>query len=244
MEADLLKRRILDTVEICERTNRPKFLGFLSLEQVAFAKDVLKRINANYRFYGGFEDARRQMLGCLPEWAEDGEFPITPITASFRPIDKLSHRDVLGSLMGLGLKREAVGEILTEDGRAVIFVTDETASFVLNQLEKIGRVGVRLQKGFQAPLPDGGKLADFSVTIASDRLDCVVGALCGISRGRANEKIEQSLVLVNSIVSEKATRHINEGDVISVRSYGKFTVESISERTRKDRIVLRFKKYI
>ncbi len=244
MESNLLKRRILDTANICEKTNRPKFFPFLSLEQVAFAKEILKNFKVKFCFQGGFELAQRQMLGCFPDWCEDFKFPITPITATFRTADKLTHRDVLGSLMGLGLKREMVGDILIEEGRAIMFLTDEIAPFVLNELSKIGRVGVNLIKGFELPLPNAGRLTDLNNTIASDRLDCVVGALCGISRGQAVEKIEQSLVTVNSQIIEKTTHHVSEGDVISVRSYGKFTVDSINERTRKNRIVLRYKKYI
>ncbi len=244
MEADLLKRRIFDTADICEKTNRPKFLGFLSLEQAALAKSLLSGLNIHYEFFGGFNGAERLVLGCFPSWAEEHEFPVTAITASFREADRLTHRDVLGTLMGLGLKRETVGDILVESGRAVIFLLKENAAYVLSQVEKIGGVGVTLKEGFVLPLPSSGELKELSVTVASDRIDCVVAALIGVSRARAVEKLNQSLVSVNSQTAEKATHRVKAGDVISVRRGGRFSVVSLDDRTRKNRIVLKYKKYV
>lgn len=244
METDLLKDRIFDTVGICNRTDRPKFLGFLSLEQRAFAENIISKLDANYRFFGGFEGAQRVMLGCFPNWESEWEFPITAITFTFRKTDVLTHRDFLGSLMALGLKREAVGDILVEKARAVVLLTDETADYVLSQITKIGRTGVELKKGFGEPLPEAGKLSEFSSTVSSERLDCVVSALIGASRKTACEKIEESLVTLNSVPVQKPTLKVKSGDVVTVRSKGKFIIESLEEKTKKDRLVLRYKKYI
>ncbi|MBQ6848365.1 MAG: hypothetical protein IJO62_05590 [Clostridia bacterium] len=244
METDLLKDRIFDTVGICQRTRRPKFLGFLSLEETAFAKGIISKTTAQYDFFGGFEGAERVMLGCFPEWCEEKKFPIIAITAEYRKSDRLSHRDVLGSLMALGLKRETVGDILIDEGRAVIFLSEETVNYVMTQITKIGRVGVILKEGFTLPLPKSGELKEFSVTVSSERLDCVVAALCSVSRNKAVELIEQSLVTVNSVVVEKITTRLCDGDVISVRSRGKFIIDSLSDKTKKDRLVLKYKKYV
>lgn len=239
-----MQDRIRDMVELCEKTNRPKFLGFLSEEQVAFADKMSELKRVKHSFFGGYEGAGRLMLGCFPDWADEMEFPISPLTIRYRSVDRLTHRDFLGSLMALGLKRETIGDILIEEGRAVLFLTDEIADYVASQLEKVGRVGVALSKDFELPLPDVQKMVECSQTIPSARLDCVVAALAGISRGHAAEKIEQSAVCVNSVVAEKATRKIVDNDVISIRGSGKFKIVSAEDVTRKNRIVLRYKKYI
>lgn len=244
MDTDLLKDRIADTADIAEKSNRPKFLGFLSPEQAVLAEKMLCRRNISYGFFGGYEAAQRVMLGCFPDWAEDLEFPVSSVTATFRKTDTLSHRDFLGSLMALGLKRETVGDILTEEGRAVIFLTGEASKFVLSQIEKIGRVGATLSSGFDLPLPEAGVLKEFTETVSSERLDCVVSAVAGLSRGKAAEKIEQSFVSINSVITEKVTRQVTEGDIISVRGSGKFIIESLCDKTRKNRIVLKYKKYV
>lgn len=244
METDLLRDRLYDTANISERTNKPKFLGFLSEEQSVFARNILEKLDCSYEFYGGYDEAQRVMLGCLPEWVNEAEFPITAVTAEFRKVDKLTHRDVLGSLMALGLKRETVGDILVEEGRAVVFLCSENADYVIGQISKIGRVGVTLKKGYEHPLPKVGEMVEQRVTVASERLDCVVSALIGVSRNKATEKIEQSLVTLNSVVTEKVTAKVTDGDIVSVRSRGKFFVESIQNKTKKDRLILKYKKYV
>ncbi len=244
MDNTLLRERVLDTAELCEKSNRPRFLGFLTDEQSVFAERLLEKQNVRFCFFGGFENAQRQMLGCFPDWAEETEFPILGVTARFNSAFPLSHRDVLGSLMGLGLKREAVGDILIEDGRAVIFLSRDIADYVLSQLTKIGRVGVDLEASVAYPLPQAGRLEEFSVTVASERLDCVVSALGGISRSKAAELIEMSMVSVNSVPCEKITARVSSGDILSIRKKGKFIIESLADKTRKDRIILKYKRYV
>ncbi|MBR7133601.1 MAG: hypothetical protein IKD04_08745 [Clostridia bacterium] len=244
MDTELLVARIKDTADICDKTQKPKFLGFLSAEEAVLAERLLKTSIVSFKLFGGYEDAQRVMLGCFPDWVENRKFPITPITFTYRPVDTLSHRDFLGSLMALGLKREAVGDILIEQGKAVVFVTDEVADYIINQIQKIGRTGVISQLGYCSPLPQAGVLAEFSDTIASERLDCVISALCKISRGAAVEKISEGYVRVNSVLCEKITRTVVEGDVITVRGNGKFVADSLSDKTKKNRIVFKYRKYI
>lgn len=243
MESELFTARIDDTADIAERTQKCKYLGFLTPEQGSAATLRLKNRNVRFGLYGGYDGAQRVMLGCFPDWAQE-EYPITAVTFTYRKTDTLSHRDFLGSLMALGLKRESVGDILVGEGKAVVFLSSDIADYVMAQIEKIGRVGVTLTLGVSGELPQSGKLEDFSVTVASARLDCVVAALCGLSRTAAAEKIIQSQVTVNSFVTEKITLAVSEGDIISVRGKGKFIIGSLKNRTRKNRLVLEFKKYM
>ena len=244
MESSILTARIFDTVDLCDRNNIPKYLGFLSLEESVLAEHLLSKRNISFSLYGGFIDANRKMLGCFPDWMTEQEFPITPLTFTFREEDTLTHRDFLGSLMGLGIKRETVGDILIEKGRAIAFVTNEIADYIVNEVKKVGRIGVTVSKGYSGDLPVGDTLKDFSVTIASKRLDCVVSALGNFSRNTACEKITLGFVSVNSVVCEKATKIVLDGDVVTIRGKGKFIVDSICDKTKKDRIVLRYKKYV
>ena len=244
MEEAILRARISDTVDICLKTNKPKFLGFLSSEQSIFAKKILEKQNVCFEFFGGFENSERVILGCFPDWCEERLFPITAITFKFRSADKLSHRDFLGTIMGLGLKRESVGDILVEETRAVAFVLKDISNYLLTQIEKVGRTGVILKEGFDLPLPQANTLSLFSVTVASLRLDCVVSALAGISRATANEKIAEGLVSVNSTVSQKNTRIVDDEDIVTIRGYGKFIIAASCDRTKKERIILKYKKYV
>lgn len=244
MDNELLAARIRDTAEICERTSKPKFLGFLTPDEKAAAQHILKSTDCKAEYFGGYDEAQRVILGCFPYSAGKYAFPVTAITFLFRKNDTLAHRDFLGALMALGIGRETVGDILTEPGRAVVFVSDEIKRFVLTQISKIGNVGVTVKEGYELPLPEGDKLAEFSATAASDRLDCVIAALCGVSRTKATEKIESGIVTVNSVPILKQTKTVCGGDVISVRGSGRFTVDSLEDRTKKNRIIIKYKRYV
>lgn len=244
MEEKVFAARVKDTAEQSFRTERPKFLGFLSESETAKADELLKNSGTAYEFFGGFDNADRVMLCCKPAWCEKADFPIKAITAVFRECDLLSHRDILGALMGLGISRESVGDILIEKGRAVFFVTDEIAKFVLSQLNKAGRVGIKLKAGAQEPLPQMSELVFLRETVASLRLDCVVGAIAKVSRANAVSLIEDGLVAIGGIPTAKTTKMVSVGDKITVRGKGKFTVVSCGDVTKKGRTVLEYSKYV
>lgn len=244
METELFVARVGDTADICEKTSRPKYMNFLSEEQAVLASGILSKRGVDFALWGGYDEAQRCVLGCFPDWMDEKNFPITPITFSFRKNDELRHKDFLGSLMALGIKRETVGDILIEEGRAVAFVLSEIADYILAEVTKIGRTGVTAVLGANEPLPQRNELKEFTETVASLRLDCVVSAIASIPRSSAAEKISDGFVAINSVTVEKSTRSVNDGDIITVRGSGKFIIDSVCERTRKDRIILKYKKYV
>ena len=244
MDSNIFPSRVKDTVDICEKTSAPKFLGFLTSEEIKISDEILKKRNIKYAFSGGYNQAERMYLVCLPEWCDSVDFPITAITFKFREEDKLTHRDFLGSLMALGITREKIGDILVEDGRAVVFAASEISKHIINQISKVGRVGVTISEGFSEPLPSLGTLMDFSVTVTSLRLDCVVSSLCGISRSKATELILSGAVSVNSMLCDKTTRAIKNSDKITVRGKGKYVIDNLNDISKKGKIILKYKKYI
>lgn len=243
MDSELLPARISDLQYLCEKSSVPKFLGFLTPDELALATKCLNN-GSKYAFSGGYSSAERTVLAFLPDWCEEPVYPITALTFTYRKVDVLSHRDFLGSLMALGIARETVGDILVEPGRTVVFVLNEVSDFIISQLVKIGRVGVTISKGFDLPLPSLGKKQEFSLTVASLRLDCVVSALCGFSRKEASEKICDGLVTVNSVCCQKTTFSVSEGSNITVRQKGKFEIVSCDGYSKKGRIILKYNKYI
>ena len=245
MDPKLLIPRIFDAVRLCEVSNSPKFLGFLTLEEASEVALSLKKSGTKFIFDGGYEDAERVYLGILPDWCEAYQefLPFCSLTFLYRNEDVLSHRDFLGALMSLGIKRESVGDILIENGRAVVFLNKEIADFVFENITKVGRVGVSLERGHNSPLPKAFELVEFKDTVASARLDCVVASL--INKGRKNALclIEDGHVAVNSLVTLKAVKNVLSGDKITVKGYGKFLINSLDNRTKKDRLVLEASKY-
>lgn len=244
MEEKLLTARIDDILRQSDQNAAPRFLGFLSESEAAICREYLQRKDCEIWFFGGYEDALRNFLCVAPKGYNKPTFPITPITFNYRKQDKLSHRDFLGSLMALGLTREKIGDILVEDGRCVTFAEKTAAKYALMEISKVGRVGVTLCAGADEPLPERSKKQEFTVTVASARLDCIVSAICSVSRNKALELIEKDAVSVNSFLSNKCTRKIENGDKISVRKNGRFDIVSVDTLSKKGRIILIYQKYI
>ncbi len=245
MESELLVSRIEDTAAAAQNTCVPKFLGFLTPQETAAAQATLKN-KVKFCFGGGYTGAERVLLCVLPDWCEenDVDYPIRALTVAYKNFKTLSHRDFLGAIMALGIKRESVGDILTQPSRAVIFVKKEISDFIKQQLLKVGSTGVTVTDGFTPPLPGIGVKLENTVTVSSLRLDCVVSALTGLSRNSAVQCIEQGFVSVNSVCREKITYKINEGDKITVRGIGKFDILSAGGISKKGRIILKSAKYV
>lgn len=244
MDDNFFIPRVEDTARLCDTTSTPKFLGFLTQNEAFVCDNYLKKQTVKYAFFGGYDQAERVYLGCFPDWCEEFIYPITALTFTYRECDKLSHRDFLGSVMALGLKREYVGDILVEAGRAVMFAEDKAAEHILSQITKVGNVGVKLTKGFSQPLPGCSELCNCSASAASSRLDCIVAAIIGTSRSIAADLIENGFVSVNSVGVQKTTKHVTDGDKITIRGKGKFIINSASDLTKKGRIALRYQKYM
>ncbi len=248
MDKSVLTARFNDAVKICENKDIPKFLGFLSEDEAGYVGLLAKKNNINVVFYGGYDNAERTYAGFFPRRLCDEDnfdlFQISSLSFIFRKSDILTHRDFLGSLMALGIERDTIGDILVENGRAVVFLNSKIADFVKTNVTKVGRVGVSVDFGYTNPLPQKGELKEITLTVASQRIDAMVSALIGISRTSACELIESGMVVINSATVEKITTLVSSGAVISVRRYGKFNITEIGGTTKKGRIIIKASKYI
>lgn len=238
-EDKLILSRAEDAMKLAERNYSVKAVGFLNPRQRSLImKNLYPSRDIKAEFVGGYPDAERTMLVCRPEYAEfEADDILSVIHISGRNLEKLTHRDYLGSLMGLGITRENIGDILVESSGAFIFVKQEIADYITNNLEKIGRCGVKtLVCGCaEANIPKP-KLREVNGTVSSLRIDAVLSAAAGISRGRAAEMIGQGLVSLNWEEINSASKQVEEGDLISARGVGRMRLERVGNLTRKGRI--------
>lgn len=240
----LLLRKLEDGIALSQK--RPWFLGFLSEEEAAVCLDFLKRKKElQFCFFGGYPEAERKILGLFPDFLEPQEslFPLQALTFTYRAEAKLSHRDFLGSLMGLGIERSTVGDILPGDGNCVAFVRAELADYIAQDLQKIGREGVKLTKGMDAPLQAARTFETLSGVIASERLDCMVAFLCRTGRNQAAELITSGFVAKNHREILSVSDKLREGDVLSIRKHGKFIIDQFGPLTAKGRLTVVCRKY-
>ncbi len=243
-EERFLAAHIADLQRSAERTGAPRFSAFLNEREAVVAGCAVK---GKPCFFGGYDGAMRTVCGFVEgtyaqELSPEDIFPISAVTFSFRKSDSLSHRDILGALMSLEIKRELLGDILTAEGYAVVFV-HENAVRLVSSVDKIGRVGVTAEIGVTRPLPEQ-KVQRTETTVSSLRLDCVVSAAVNTSRERSASLIKSGMVNADFSPCTNVSAEVKENTVISVRGSGRYRLTEISGETRKGRLRITIEKYL
>lgn len=247
-EDSILSAKICDLISLSEKRCCPCFSDFLNLHEIHVAVKTADS-NAFSRFvlFGGYEHAERKIFAALPDYIElsdcTDDFPIVPLTFEYKKEFALSHRDFLGALMAQGIKRNCIGDIVVTEGRAVVFVKEDMADYISLNIDKVGRVGVKISKIIPPVISEGNKFIDISTTVSSMRLDCIVSALTGLSRDKSSSLIFSKNVFINSSEVSKQDVLVKCGDTITVRKKGKFIIDSVNGNTKKGRIKISVKKY-
>lgn len=242
----LLLAKILDKRSLCQLRDIPACSPFLSPEEQAAAADMLAQLPpAGAVFTGGYADAQRKVCLFLPSWME--EVPpaaLCAVAASVPPMAKLGHRDYLGSLMGIGITREKLGDILlTQEGCQLIALT-EVLPILLSQWASVGRYPVGLEElsleQLSVSVPSGELRTD---TVASLRLDAVFATGFSMARSRAAQLITAGRVQVNHRDCEKPDRMVQPGDVLGCRGMGKCVLRGVTGTSRKGRQIIELERF-
>lgn len=258
-EEQLLTGVIEDKIKQCSEYYSIANSLFLDLRQRTQAERICsKHRPLQYGFYGGYEDAERTLAVFFPEYIDlsektmeeylkenEEDNPLTVLTVQHSGARSLTHRDYLGSLIGLGIKREMIGDILVADDRADIFILKEISDFLLTHYFQAGRVSLttKLQSIDRLIVPER-RVEEKKDTVASLRLDNVIASAFSLSRGKAVEAIAGGIVFVNGLQMDKPERIIKEGDKLVLRGKGKAVLKAVSGLTRKDRIFIIIEKYL
>lgn len=260
-EDQFLLGQIEDKIAQCENKYIVTHTGFLDSHQQSLARIYCRKNGVpvfeqepaqeafpptRSIFYGGYEEAERVILINLPDYAMLCDYdPLTVIRAC-RPDGgrELTHRDYLGSLVGLGIKRELVGDILVREDGADIIVLSDIADFILMNYCKAGRTNLSLSRHpvTELAMPQQ-KRTVVSDTVASLRLDSVIASAFGLSRSKAAEAISRGIVSVNHVEVTKADFQVREGDKLVLRGKGKACLTEVGGRSRKDRQYITIERY-
>ena len=237
---------VSELIRLSVRRYEPCWSSFLSEGEQLLARRELERSGEkNFRFYGGYAEAVRTVLCVYPEFEEpdDSDFPIEAVNLTFRKTAELTHRDFLGALMALGIKRESVGDIVIGKGVATFFIKKELVPYVTSQLEKVGREGVRLSEKGVDLAAIKQEFEELTRTVASLRLDAVVGECTGMSRAKAQQSVKSGFTTLNGMLTDSPDHRVNDGDRISVRGYGKFIIKTDGSLSKKGKIRITVLKY-
>ena len=251
-EERTLLARAMDQMAMAETRGAPAHTGFLSpREQEAVSRLIAACGRPRHLFYGGWEEAERRVCLFLPDWMEDGmdffreDGPLVALRAVWRSGESLTHRDFLGALMGMGVAREKVGDLLVKEGCCDILLLREVAPFLLQSMEGAGRARLRLEAlPLEEVSPPEVQVKVVRDTVAALRLDAVMAAGFSLSRGRAAEHISAGRVNLNWQECRKGDRTVARGDVISCRGLGKCRITEVGGLSRKGRVTVTLERYI
>lgn len=244
----LLLARVLDKFEQMERRSIPTATEFLSPRELAMAVALLNTagIRGCYVTDGGYENAERRVITFQPEWAEGTEGELAFLRAAFHGADSaLTHRDILGSLMGLGITRERVGDILISPHSADVVVSPALAEFLVREWTDAGRVRLTVTEiGREELLVPEVKTQRVQDTVSSMRLDAVVSTAFAMSRGRAAELIAAGKVSLDHVPCDKTDKPVACGAIITARGFGKAVVRECDRVSKKGRIILVMDRFV
>ncbi|MFI3254265.1 MAG: YlmH/Sll1252 family protein [Eubacteriales bacterium] len=242
-ESRMLFASALDKYSLTAQKNIPSSTAFFSPEEQGDFSLLLEKIgNQNCRWWGGYEGATRKICSFLPDWQEEmEEVPLVFLEGTCH--NSLGHRDVLGSLMGLGLSRRKMGDILILDHRCQVVVLEETASLILSQWESVGRQSISLKEIPLLEVPEINTKEILS-TVASLRLDAMVATGFSLSRAKAVGLISGGKVFVNHRECSKADFLVGQGDLLTCRGLGNCKVEEVRGQSKKGRTVVVMGRYV
>lgn len=231
----MLEKRFNELYNRANQNYYPVFSDFLNLEeQSVLAKSYLPCV-----LYGGYEGAERVVAGFGDNVCEQ-DFPIRcveikPVNKKFA--DKLSHRDFLGGLMNLGIKRELLGDIIIFKNSAYLFCLDKISNYIKDNLSRVSHTTVEVNEVDAPPVKAVEPKGAEEMVIASLRVDVAVCQVYNLSRNECAKLFETDKVFINSRKLESRSYQLKEGDMVSVRGYGRFQFVSVVRKTKKDRLV-------
>lgn len=250
-ETRLILARALDKLDTAQRRGIPAHTQFLSpAQRVAVEHLINASGHPRHLFAGGYEGAERTVCVFLPDWLEEedwpsGDHPLAALQFTASAGAKLSHRDWLGSIMGLGLTREKIGDLLVEENRCQAIMLAETAGILRSQLEKVGRYPVSgADLSLEDLAPPARTVKVIRDTFATLRLDAVAASAFSLSRSKASALISSGRVSLNHVECTKPDRTVSEGDIITCRGSGKCVVKQITGQSKKGRIMAELERYV
>ena len=247
--------QVLDKIGITSKREKIEYTDFLDMYQVSLVQAFLRKNQfTNYKLYGGYEDAERKILITYPEKFDDNMLEknynkilkIVRVTLPDGEKGKYSHRNYLGGIVKLGLRREKVGDIIVGEEGADIITLNEFAEILKKELPSLTRFeNAKIEiKEIQNLRKLELKVEETTIIVPSLRLDNFVSDLARTSRNKASEIIAQERVFINGQNETKNSKQVKIGDIITIRGKGRFVIREFTGTTRSGRTVVLVEKYV
>lgn len=254
-EDKLCLAQVLDKIEIARTREKIESTDFLDMYQVALVQSFLRKNKIeNYQLYGGYENAERKILIVYPEKYNEAMIAknyskllkIVRILLLEEEKGKYTHRNYLGGIVKLGLKREKVGDIIVSEEGADIITIADFSTILKEELPSLTRFeNSKLEiEEIQNLKEQEIKVEEVSIIVPSLRLDNFVSDLAKTSRSKAAQIIAQERVFVNGQNETKISKQLKINDVLTIRGKGRFVIKEFTGTTRSGRTVVKIEKYV
>lgn len=241
--------KILDKADVVLKRHDVKSTDFLTPYEIKAACDILNGIrDIKYMITGGYQEAERKIIVIFPDYLE--EYGIdTPIVAfeikSTSQFEHLDHRDYLGAILGMGLKREKIGDIIVHNNICQVMLHSSLKDYILYNLSKVGNASVKVKElKLDEITPSQIEYKQISGNVASLRLDAVLSLAFRVSRAEAQSLISKERVSINWMQVTKSSYEVMENDIISLKGKGRVIIASIEGKTKSERILIKLHKPI
>lgn len=248
----LILARAMDKLDFTRSRGVPAHTPFLTLaEQDGVSRLIAACGRPEHLFWGGWEGAERKLCAFLPDWLDaesfqsGGDCPLAALRVSAPQDAGLTHRDYLGSILGLGLTREKVGDLLVEEGGCQVLLLREAAPILLTQLDQVGRTRVKTAPCDLSDLrPPERKVKLVRDTVATLRLDAVAASGFSTSRSKMAALISSKKLTLNGRECDKPDRAVEEGDALACRGLGKCVLREVLGASKKGRVMIVIERYL
>lgn len=224
----------VDKIEHIKAKQQPTVLRFCTLTEQAIIKNRIPSVI----FDGGYDEAEKKRAFLFME-------PYPSVICFQIEFDdrylEITHQNMLGTLMSLSITADSIGDILPDQG--LIFVTSEIADEIERSFTAINHVPINLTYYDPTNVKRNQQYSSHERVVATLRLDLVVSKIARISREEAQERIQNEWVKINHMVVTKPTKTISDEDVLSIRKSGRYVIDNTEKRTKKNNIVLKYRKY-
>lgn len=225
--------KLLQSVSISDNRNTvTKFLT--NFEQIILKKIIMYNYSdMSIDFFGGTSDAERKKAKIIANEYYDIDYEITCLRANYNnKFDKIQHRDVLGVVHNMGINFNRIGDIVVLEREIYIFVDYEIADYIMMQLTKIGRINLQFEKIDLVEVNIEKEYEEFDIVSSSFRLDSLVAKITNKSRSKVKEFLEQEFIKLNHSVIKNGEKNCVNGDVISIRKYGRFILKEYTQNKK------------
>ncbi len=238
-----VQKRLEELAIRADRSGRCTFSSFLTPPQAQVAVQIAKRLSIDVALHGGYEEAEREMACFLPYGEVHVHWPMQTLCLQWKHQSAPAHQDVLGAVMGLGMKRSCIGDIVLMEDHAYLFAMDAMVEPIVQGLLSAGRTKLQVEvaKHQEGLVQQAGE--SMRVTVHSLRLDAVVAAGFSLSRTKIGALIQAGAVKLRHIPNQKVDAKVGVGDVISARGLGRLRVEEVFPPTKKGRTPVEMTRY-